>query len=325
MKIGLQPDEVLKARLARPAQVPSEESLASFPPYLDAFLAHLRLLVGVPFQYLIPDARLLPDESIRFFYLDRSWTDRLVDGALAVGQVGTREQAHVQAHAPAVHRWVDDSEALVRDLQRRWIDNYADEKRNPQRPPAPADTVTGFLLRSALVSGWPHLEVRAFAGGNPLPTLRLERLSPGVLIVLWRGVPDRVELEEPHHGVQFGVDPAGQGYTVFLRRPNGEQVTPGSPVKVPVPMRTGGRGVVHMTELRRRLEIRRFLPAPQGNAGAIAQTGAGAFAISLLNPPFQQPFTNDAPGPPAQVTIALRVADGALETALRAFVREGDG
>ena len=73
---------------------------STLPPYMEMFLAHLRLLIGVPFDYLVPDARLLPDESIRFFYLDRSWTDRLVDGAIAVGKIGTREQAHHQAHAP---------------------------------------------------------------------------------------------------------------------------------------------------------------------------------------------------------------------------------
>jgi hypothetical protein len=180
--------------------------------------------------------------------------------------------------------------------------------------------VTGFLLRSAMVSGWPHMEVRAFAGDDPLPTLRLERLSPGVLIVLWRGVPDRVELEEPHHGVQFGVDPANSGYTVFLRRPNGEQVRPGNPVKVDVPMRAGGRGVVHMTALRRRLDARRTQSPPQGHADAITQSGPGAFAISLLNPPYRQPFSDTDDGRPFRVGVAMRVADGALEAALRRFV-----
>jgi hypothetical protein len=325
MNIGPKSDEVLKTRLTRPAQVSNEESLSSLPPYLDSFLAHLRLLIGVPFQYLIPDARELPDESIRFFYLDRSWTDRLVDGALAVGKVGTREQAHVQAHASAVQRSADDSETLVRDLQRRRITNYADEKRNPGRGKAPADTVTGFLLRSAMVSGWPHMEVRAFADNKPLPTLRLERLSPGVMIAFWRGVPDRVELEEPHHGVQFGVDPGDGGYTVFLRRPNGEQVTPNSPVKVQVPMRVGGRGVVHMTELRRRLDARRTQSPPQGHPEAITQSGPGAFAISLLNPPFRQPFSDTDSGPPFRVKIALRVADATLVAALRTFVGEDNG
>ena len=48
-------------------------------------LAGLRLLSGVPFSYLVPDASLLPPESVRFFYLDRNWTDALVQGVLGIG------------------------------------------------------------------------------------------------------------------------------------------------------------------------------------------------------------------------------------------------
>ena len=48
------------------------------PGELRKFLARLRLLHGVPFSYLVPDANLLPPESIRFFYIDRAWTDALV-------------------------------------------------------------------------------------------------------------------------------------------------------------------------------------------------------------------------------------------------------
>ena len=39
----------------------------------------------MPFSYLVPDADLLPIESIRFFYVDRAWTDALVQGVLSVG------------------------------------------------------------------------------------------------------------------------------------------------------------------------------------------------------------------------------------------------
>src|ERR1700738_2067168 len=99
--------EALRLRMINPAQVAFTEPEAGMPPYMESFLAHLRLLVGVPFEYLIPDPRLLPDESIRFFYLDRSWTDRLVDGAIAVGKIGTREQAHHQAHHEAVSQQLD--------------------------------------------------------------------------------------------------------------------------------------------------------------------------------------------------------------------------
>ena len=59
------------------------------PGELRRFLGRLRLLHGVPFSYLVPDAELLPLESIRFFYLDRAWTDALVQGALSVGTVSS--------------------------------------------------------------------------------------------------------------------------------------------------------------------------------------------------------------------------------------------
>ena len=50
----------------------------------------LRLLEQVPFCYLVPDSLLLPPESIRFFYVDRNWTDALIQGALSVGTVNSR-------------------------------------------------------------------------------------------------------------------------------------------------------------------------------------------------------------------------------------------
>src|SRR5664279_5372131 len=108
----------LRERIVAKEQIDASVPESSMPPYMEMFLAHLRLLIGVPFDYLVPDARLLPDESIRFFYVDRSWTDRLVDGAIAVGKIGTREQAHHQAHAPAVNQQIDVSERIVRTIQR---------------------------------------------------------------------------------------------------------------------------------------------------------------------------------------------------------------
>src|SRR5262245_28477343 len=108
----------MRQRMTTKAQVDVSLPEAEMPAYMESFLAHLRLLVGVPFDYLVPDSRLLPDESIRFFYLDRSWTDRLVDGAIAVGKTGTREQAHHHAHHPDVRQALDLTERGVRDLQR---------------------------------------------------------------------------------------------------------------------------------------------------------------------------------------------------------------
>ena len=46
----------LHARLTHPAQEAPLQPEGDLPPYLESFLAHLRLLVGVPFEYLVPDA-----------------------------------------------------------------------------------------------------------------------------------------------------------------------------------------------------------------------------------------------------------------------------
>jgi hypothetical protein len=311
----------LGERLRAHEQVPSAESVGGLPPYVESFHAPVRLLVGVPFQYLVPDARLLPDESLRFFYVDRSFTDRLVDGALAVGKVGTRELAHLEAHAAAVHRSADVAEVLVRGLQRGKTKDYVAARTTVAA--APAQVISGLLLRSALVSDWPHLEVRAFAANARLVTARLERLSPGVLIALFRGVPDRVELEEPHHGVQFGVKRTDAGgIEVTLRDPQGVQVdtVPGGgvqPVRVRIPMRSA-RGVVHVAALRKAMHL-----AQRANPVAIPQHGSAAFALTVLAPPYQQPFGEPDEPRGARTDVAGRVQDLAFGETLRRWVSHG--
>jgi hypothetical protein len=290
--------EALRERLVKPAQLDSAQPESEMPPYMESLLSHLRLLVGVPFDYLIPDERLLPDESIRFFYLDRSWTDRLVDGTVAVGKIGTREQSHHQAHSPAVRQQLDISEHIVRSLQRR-LGSFTDLKASNDASAGAADTITGLLLRSQAVSSWPHMDVRAYSRDIQEPleptdpdvqslqlkTLRLELLSPGVLIALFQGVPQLVLLEEPHHGVQFGVHINGTT-AVYLRDPAGSQVRQGgNPINIPLPVRAANSRVVHVAELRKRL-----FAAQSTHPTAITQAGSASFAISVLNPPWRQRF-----------------------------------
>src|SRR6266700_7898445 len=129
--------DALRERMSNPAQVAADEPQATLPSYATSFLAHLRLLVGVPFQYLIPDAAMLPDESIRFFYLDRSWTDRLVDGVLAVGEVGSREPAHHHTAGPALAALLDTLEPGVRPAQRGLGPVGPASPAAPQAPQAP--------------------------------------------------------------------------------------------------------------------------------------------------------------------------------------------
>lgn len=333
--------QALVERLIKPAQVADSDPEAEMPPYMESFLAHLRLLVGVPFEYMIPDPRLLPDESIRFFYLDRSWTDRVVDGAMAVGKIGTREQAHHQARSAPVSRQLDLTERLVRPLQRKSA-SFVDLKEAQRTNTQPADVVTGFLLRSAAVSGWPHMDVRAYrtrladnlipssaeALAQQLVTLRLERLSPSVLLALFQGVPQLVLFEEPHHSVQFGVHARGGGFAIDLRKANGEQIKNAvdNPIPLDVPVRAANNRVIAVAELRRRLHRQRATHPEMP-----AQTGSAAFAIEVLNPPWRQRFegTQDnadtgvrgAGGFVSVLLVASRVSQASTTAAVRQLVK----
>src|SRR5207237_1342817 len=112
----------------------------------------------------------------------------------------------------------------------------------------PANTVAGFLLRSAAVSGWPGIHVRAYTEDvddravlpdedpRRIRLLRLERLAPAVLLALFDGVPQTVHVEEPRQGIQFGVDLQHaeanlRGATVTLR----DAATAAEVGKAPVP------------------------------------------------------------------------------------------
>jgi hypothetical protein len=315
-------ENALRERLSDMDQSAPNAPDVPLPPYAIAFLAHLRLLIGVPFGYLVPDPRMLPDESIRFFHLDRSWTDRLVDGVFAVGKIGTREQAHHQAAAAGIEAQLDEAEPGVRPLQRGLGTLEEPAATAEQDAGSP---VTGLLLRSALVSGWPHMEICAYAQGSKLTLLRLERLAPSVLIALFAGVPDRISLEEPHHGVQFGGSGTARGeIAVLRRRADGKQSPPSDTVggstetqtpEFPMGFRDESLRVVEIAGLRRLLSYEADLRDPPRNVGDPTQligmplqTGSAAFATELLQPPWRQVYSDEAEPQSGPHPIAISVS-----------------
>jgi hypothetical protein len=266
------------------------------PGELRRFLGRLRLLHGVPFSYLVPDAGLLPLESIRFFHLDRAWTDALVQGALSVGTITSADRAQLEAVYPHIRNEVDEAERNIR--------RPTDEKLLK----AAGGAITGFVMRSRLVSGWPNLHVRAYSvdtmPDNQLTTLaessphrmkvlRMERLAPSVLLVLFDGVPAVVHVEEPRQGLQFGVrttttPQGGSQARVHVRDcangdsvPPLENLVPGN--SVAVPFRANAPGVINLAELRRRL-----VAHPGSNAGGALEPNE--FALQMLRFPFRQVF-----------------------------------
>jgi hypothetical protein len=276
--------ELMRGAAVSPVEAPDPEAEDGFPAPVIDWLARLRLLYGVPFAYLVPDEALLPKESIRFFYVNRNWTDAAVDGALSMGAATTRDRARLEALHAEVRDAVDRHERKV------WAE---DAEQQPMQGDG-GEVVTGLLLRSRAVSGWPALQVRACRQGSEVQLLRMERLAPAILLVLMDGVPDRVEVEEPRAGIQFGVEEpdldVGQppnSRRLVVRDPDTGEPTDDEEVRVP--FRTGSPGVIDVAELRCRLQN----TAAAGTDGAV---GTGEMALQLLQFPFKQTFGAPAGG-----------------------------
>ena len=205
------PVAALEALLAAPdAQATMAQELSDELEPIGRWIAQLQLLVGVPFAYLVADSQMLPEEGMRFFYVDPAWLGALADGALSVGVEGT-----LDATIAGLLSGVLDDAVTAEVLA------YRRTRAGTTTPPGETDPnapLSGMLLRSALVSGWPSLVVTASQGGKPLELLRLETLSDNTLIALFLGVPDTVTIQEPQQGLQFGIE---DDDTIVLRELSG--------------------------------------------------------------------------------------------------------
>ena len=180
------------------------------PERLAAFLLDIRLLRRIPLSYLVPDPDLLPPESIRFFHVNQTWVDRVIDGVFSNTNIGT-----VDFHY----------NLTTLQLIRASID------------PAPGG-MTGLLIRSELTRRWPKMVVKAFSSvpadidaPSSITVLRAEAISRDIFIALFAGQPKCVHVREPFEGVRFGVETTENGgWEVDQRTKNGDVLDADQPV-----------------------------------------------------------------------------------------------
>jgi hypothetical protein len=268
------------------------------PDDISTWLADLQALTGVPFTYLVPDARMLPAESIRFFAVDPNWTAALVDGALSLA-------ARTASGAAAIDTLRPGALAASRQLAAsRWRTAAA---RQPAEAAgeATADAApaySGFLLRSAAVADWPGLRVSGYAdpqAATPaLPVVRLERLAPTILLALFAGLIQSVNLIEPAQHLHFGVISASQ-MTVPLRWIDparaGVQL-PGDPEATISLRQDPSRAVVDITATV--TAVTQAL-APAYQPQAVPDLGSAGLSLQLLEATPSQIFTTTAQPAPA--------------------------
>ncbi|MEV5508177.1 hypothetical protein [Streptomyces orinoci] len=239
----------------------------TLPDWLDG----LRLLRRVPFAYLVPDARMLPPESLRLFRVDAAWLGALEAGARDVG----------------VHTSLD---AAVDFALTAAVDGA---RTGAVRPAA------GLLMRSEFAHAYPVFDLWASAGGSPVAELRRDHMAPDTVLVLLDAVPDEVVIREPGQGLHFGIDTDRHGNGVVNLR----DINPGDPLGFPLG-RTypadGGSLFDH--HLRPRPDGTPDVLALRGEGGLVPALARaldpdltdltpGGFALQLVNAPVEQRLT----------------------------------
>lgn len=232
------------------------------PEPLVQWLAQLLTLAPVPFAPLVVNAAMLPAESLRFFYVDPNWLGALFDGAVSVGR-GVPKQ----------------SVATGKAMQQLKQDAFAKAKYGS----APA---LGFLLRSGVIAAYPKLVIRGYADANGTTRvypLRLQSLGANFMIGIFPQPLQRLDIQEPPEGMQFGFEPENGALVLTLRTLDGSH--PGSEIKpavqVPIQLRTGGERVVDIAGLQATL---------QGKLAPSGGLGPADFAVQLVAAPETQRF-----------------------------------
>lgn len=174
------------------------------------FVSELRLLKDVPFSYLVPDEKLLPPESIRFFYLDENWLDAFTDGAMSIGRIANADAVIDKSSFGYVAKT-----ATERLSSPRFLAMHPNHRRSFCAQPVSGEVRTGFLLRSGLVGKWKGLEAFGYHDDTRLEILRMDTLADDMLICIFDGELTRFVISEPKTGLRFGA--AEHGDSIVLR------------------------------------------------------------------------------------------------------------
>jgi hypothetical protein len=257
----------------------------TIPESVTDWLARTTLLYRIPFSYLVADERMLPPDSIRFFFLDPGWLNCLLQGACSVGRSTSRDElvdehlrdkslafslnksleiragkagkdgdGSIQIMSNSANNPSTVTTAVPHGLKSNdkvfiWGVSSSSETTNISGEheirvvdethfevpvdasdhagtggwfvPVPKWPLTGFLIRSSVVEGWQGLEMRAWADSeeeDSLQPLRIDRLAPDIMLCIFNGKVDRIEVKQPPEGMHFGASPTDDGYARFHLR-----------------------------------------------------------------------------------------------------------
>ena len=191
--------------------------------HVQPWLNQLASLQNIPANYLVPEEQLLPQESIRFFYVDKNWLVAALSGAYSVG---------------------GDLDRTSRTQPNNFTQYLASN----------LTYVMGFILRSDVVNGWPGLLIDGWTnlsdGGiktreSKKHTPLRRQLSRDVLLCLFKAEIEQVEFHQKPEVMHFGLLKENNTFRKKVRNSDGEEV--GDPL--PVTWQSEERRVIDMDQL----------------------------------------------------------------------------
>jgi len=173
----------------------------NIPHDIADYMAGLKLLYYVPFAYLAADEAHLPAESIRFFYIDETWTTALADGALSIGR---NDSAAAMMDERSLAPALEGAENIISLTRHKKVHQNHHGQKNMIFAKQ-EENQTGFIIRSALTRKWKGLEVTGFNKDKQLAILRCESVAADIIICIFDGVLTRVNICEPRAALRFGA------------------------------------------------------------------------------------------------------------------------
>jgi len=155
----------------------SEVNIATNPDFAAVYswILDKVQLGNIPAQYLIPDPAFLPEETVRFFYVDAYWTDALIDGALSLanhlGLAPDKDTART-AIKEAIKKCLTTPDATI-------------GRRHVQMPRC------GLLIRTALLVQFPDMAINLKSSEiTSQPNILIQkRIAPDAMYLLLDALP----------------------------------------------------------------------------------------------------------------------------------------
>lgn len=191
-----------------------ENAADMIPETVRLWLADKYKMCGIPFRYLVPDEKMLPPESIRFFYVDKNWLSALTAGVLSIGrQTGMDSNINKAAYPLLV------SQSLIRLPKRRFQQMHENHRQEEIRLNGVAmpdsieedQILSGFILRSCIAGYWKGIEVSGYEKQQKRSILRMDMLASDLILCIFDGEIDCVRFLEPAEDLHFEAEDVHYG------------------------------------------------------------------------------------------------------------------